>query len=226
MGINSLPQQEFRVNLLAVITSVFFILVSIGTLLWIWIEFILGNETATLGTMIGLNIVSIFSIILFTWIFIIGIKKVVIDENGISSYFFGKLKLSIKWEELVDIKLNVNALAGAIRFSKSSLKGISVTRANFRRDNIALSLNDDFAKALKFYYGVHTARNGPDAIDEGHNSYYHLRVLTLEEREERLKEVAIAKEEASKYIATEEGLMIPNPNYKQTTSSTDDDTTS
>jgi|GEM_PF-3356010 len=225
MGFNNLPQQKFRVSAVLTVLGVFF--VSLGCFVsvsWYFIDTrVGGNETGSLAIDIILILFVIIGVCLCIFLIIKCWSIIVLDEKGISRFLFGKLRQHIAWEELTHIKIKGNMMASWIHFSKQSMIDDKV-----KKSKIALTLSEDFIQSLEFYYGIDTSRKGRHAVEIGKNDTYLLRPLTPEERTKRLEEVRATKEEASKYIATEEGYLIPNPNYKvfeTTTTSSENATT-
>lgn len=97
----------------------------------------------------------IFMLVIFPLILLIIILSmmwptIIINEEGIKKYLFGKLRRNILWEEVKSIKLLGNYKQWLF-VSKSELTTKSLTIARMKKDNIYLYIKKDMIEEFKKY---------------------------------------------------------------------------
>lgn len=75
---------------------------------------------------------------------------IVLNDEGIKKYLFGKLRRQILWEEVKSIKL-LGGYKQWLFVSKSELTTKSLTIARMKKDNIYLYIKKDLVEELKKY---------------------------------------------------------------------------
>lgn len=117
--------------------------------------FFIAIQNALLEEDVVIVLITIFMLIVFPislliWSVLTMWATIIINEEGIYKYLFGKLKRTIKWDEVIQISKKGNYKQW-IFISKSNLENISLTKSRLRKDNIYLYTNKDFIKCLKQY---------------------------------------------------------------------------
>ena len=75
---------------------------------------------------------------------------IIINDEGIQKYLFGKLKRSILWEEVKSVKL-LGGYKQWLFISKSELTTKSLTIARRKKDNIYIYIKKDIIEDLEKY---------------------------------------------------------------------------
>lgn len=75
---------------------------------------------------------------------------IILDDEGIKKYLFGKFRRQILWEEVKSIKL-LGGYNQWLFVSKSELTTKSLTIARMKKDNIYLYIKKDMIEELKKY---------------------------------------------------------------------------
>ena len=75
---------------------------------------------------------------------------IIINDEGIQKYLFGKLKRSILWEEVKSVKL-LGGYKQWLFISKSELTTRSLTIARRKKDNIYIYIKKDIIEDLEKY---------------------------------------------------------------------------
>lgn len=96
-----------------------------------------------------------FMLVIFPMILLITIinmmwPTIIINDEGIKKYLFGKLRRNILWEEVKSIKL-LGGYKQWLFVSKSELTTKSLTIARMKKDNIYLYIKKDMIEEFKKY---------------------------------------------------------------------------
>ena len=140
--------KKYRVSLEISIFMICLFLLSTGILVF---SLFLGlyKESFVLIGMISFMLF-IFPLVLLILITYMMWPIIIINDEGIQKYLFGKLKRSILWEEVKSVKL-LGGYKQWLFISKSELRTKSLTIARRKKDNIYIYVKKDIIEDLKKY---------------------------------------------------------------------------
>ena len=97
-------------------------------------------------------VIYVFMLVIFLLILITYMMWpiIIINDEGIQKYLFGKLKRSILWEEVKSVKL-LGGYKQWLFISKSELTTKSLTIARRKKDNIYIYIKKDIIEDLEKY---------------------------------------------------------------------------